>query len=503
MGGVGRTRTVGLLGAGVIGAAWAARFMLHGFDVRLFDPAPGAADAIDETLVAARRAWRRLTLAPLPPEGALTVADSVQEAVSGAQFVQESAPEREDLKRALLAQADREAAEDVIIATSTSGLLPSRLAGEMSRPERFVVGHPFNPVYLLPLVEVCGCERTSPGTIERAAALYRSIAMRPLVVRREIDGFIADRLLEALWREALWLVNDDVATAEEVDDAIRFGAGLRWASMGTFLTYRLGGGELGMRHFMAQFGPALQLPWSRLTDVPELDDVLLEKIISQSDEQAGGRSISDLERIRDDCLVAVLRGLAGEGFAAGEVIARAERELFERAGLAAASSTGRVLDDGRLALHEFLVDPGWIDYNGHMTESRYLQAFANATDGFLRTIGVLGAYLDAGRSYYTVESHLRHLGEAHAGDRLTVATRLLGYDAKRLHLFHELLRDGEPAPIATGEHMLLHVDRGAGATAPAGEEILSRLEQIARTQRELAWPESAGRRIGGPWVPAT
>src|SRR5688500_12535239 len=149
----------------------------------------------------------------------------------------------------------------------------------MEGPERFTVGHPFNPVYLLPLVELCGGERTAPETLARAAAVYRAVGMRPLVLRREVDGFVADRLLEALWREALWLVADDVATVEEVDDAVRFGAGLRWAVMGTFLTYRIAGGEAGMRHFLAQFGPALRLPWSRLSDVPELTDELVERLV--------------------------------------------------------------------------------------------------------------------------------------------------------------------------------------------------------------------------------
>ena len=133
--------------------------------------------------------------------------------------------------------------------------------------------------------------------------------MKPLVLQHEIDGFVADRLLEALWREALWLVNDGVATVEQVDDAIRFGAGLRWASMGTMLTYRIAGGEGGMRHFMAQFGPALQWPWSKLTDVPELTDELLDRIEQQSDAQAAGADVRELERLRDDCLVGVLQGL--------------------------------------------------------------------------------------------------------------------------------------------------------------------------------------------------
>ena len=191
--------------------------------------------------------------------------------------------------------------------------------------------------------------------------------------------------------------------------------------------------------------------------------------------------------------MAVLRGLAGAGYGAGEVLALTERELYERAG----ARDGRApLPDGRLALHEVLVAPAWIDYNGHMTEHRYLQVLADTTDAFLRRIGILGPYIDTGRSYYTVESHIRHLGEAHAGDRLVVATRLLGHDAKRLHLFHELLAPGDlDAPIATGEHMLLHVDRTAGRTVPADPAVLAALEEIAESQRELAWPQAAGSRI--------
>ncbi|HET8979491.1 MAG TPA: carnitine 3-dehydrogenase [Solirubrobacteraceae bacterium] len=499
---VSEPRTVGLLGAGVIGGGWAARFMLAGIDVRLYDPSPAAAEAVGQTIERARRAWRKLTLAPLPPEGRLEVVGSVADAVEGVDLVQESAPEREDLKIELLGEATRAAPRDAIIATSTSGLLPSRLAARMTHPERFVVGHPFNPVYLLPLVEICGSDRTAPETIERAAYLYRWVGMRPLIVRREIDGFIADRLLEALWREALWLVADDVATVEEVDDAIRFGAGLRWAAMGTFLTYRLAGGAAGMRHFMAQFGPALQLPWTRLTDVPELDDALLDKLVEQSDAQAQGLSVAELEELRDDCLIAVLRGLAGTGFAAGEVLARTERELYERA---ADDNRLAPLDDGRLRLHEVHVEPDWIDYNGHMTESRYLQVLADATDAFLRRIGILGPYIDSGRSYYTVETHIRHLGEARAGDRLVVATRLLGHDPKRLHLFHELMRADDHTVIATGEHMLLHVDRSAGKTVPAGAEILAELDDIFQLHRDLPWPEGSGNQIRPtqpPGVPA-
>src|SRR5919198_4815042 len=275
----GQVRTVGLLGGGVIGGGWAARLLLNGIDVRLFDPDPEAPRKVDEMLANARRAYRKLTMATLPAEGTLTFAPTAAEAVEGVDFVQENAPERIELKRELLRAASRMAGPEVVFCSSTSGLLPSRLQAEMSHPERFAVGHPFNPVYLLPLVELCGGALTAPETIERAAAVYCSIGMHPLVLRKEIDGFVADRLLEALWREALWLVADDIATVAEVDDAIRFGAGLRWSFMGTFLTYRIAGGEGGMRQFLGQFGPALGWPWTKLTDVPELTDELVEKVV--------------------------------------------------------------------------------------------------------------------------------------------------------------------------------------------------------------------------------
>ena len=285
----------------------------------------------------------------------------------------------------------------------------------MTRPERLVVGHPFNPVYLLPLVEVCPGKATSAAAVTRAADIYRSLGMKPLVLQHEIDGFIADRLLEALWREALWLVNDGVATVEQVDDAIRYGAGLRWASMGTMLTYRIAGGEGGMRHFMAQFGPTLQWPWSKLTDVPELTDDLLDRIEKQSDEQAGGADVRELERLRDDCLVSVLQALRTRDIGAGAVLARHEESL-------AAVAIPRVFRDDDdlsqpLALHTAQVLPEWVDYNGHAHESSYLRVFGDASDALYAYLGIDDAYL-AGGSYFTVETHLSHLREALLDDQL-------------------------------------------------------------------------------------
>jgi carnitine 3-dehydrogenase len=489
----GRPRAVALLGGGVIGGGWAARFLRNGIDVRVYDPDPRAAAKVAAVLENSRRAWDRLTLAPLPAEGRLEIVTAVEEAVDGADFVQENAPEREPLKRGLLARADRAAAADAVFCSSTSGLRPSLLQADMDRPGRFAIGHPFNPVYLLPLVEVCGGERTDPETLERAAAVYRSVGMEPLVLRAEIDGFIADRLMEAMWREALWLVADDVATASEIDDAVRLGAGLRWSFMGSFLTYRAAGGDEGMRHFVEQFGPALQWPWTKLTDVPELTDELVEKLVAQSDAQAAGRSVRELERLRDDCLVSVLQALRANRYGAGAVLERHERQLFAAAGAPAQAA----LDTSRpLALHEATVAPEWVDYNGHAHESRYLQVFGDTTDALLAALGVDAAYLQEVGSYFTVETHLSHLREASAGDRLRTATHVLGCDEKRLHIFHSLWRGDEL--VATAEQMMLHVSAGTGRAGPAGDAVLGRAREIAAAHAALPRPERAGRSIGLP-----
>jgi carnitine 3-dehydrogenase len=489
-----RPQTVGLLGGGVIGGGWAARFMLNGIDVRLYDPDPEAERKVDEVLDNARRAFARLTLAPLPPEGSLTHVASPEAAVAGVDFVQESVPEREELKRELLGAASRAARADVVFASSTSGLLPSRLQQGMDTPERLVIGHPFNPVYLLPLVEVCGGERTAPESAQRAAAVYRALGMHPLVLRKELDAFVADRLLEALWREALWLVHDDVATVAEVDDAIRYGAGLRWAFMGTFMTYRIAGGEQGMRHFLAQFGPTLRLPWTKLTDVPELSDGLLDKVVAQSEQQAAGRSIRELERLRDDCLVAVLQGLRPHRFGAGAVLGDYERTLFGAAG-AAAMRDGDDLSQP-LRLHEARILAEWVDYNGHAHESRYLGVFGDASDKLYRYLGIDDVYLAQAGSYFTVETHLSHLREATAGERVVVATQLLGHDAKRLHVFHTLHRVDDDEPLATAEQMMLHVETAARRAGPARADVLDRVERIANAHAVLPRPERAGRAIG-------
>jgi carnitine 3-dehydrogenase len=482
-------KTVGLLGGGVIGGGWAARFVLNGYDVKIYDVDPQAKRKIGEVMANARRAYAKLTLAPLPHEGTITFVDTPEDAVTGVDFVQESAPERVELKQELLARASRVAPAHVVFGSSTSGILPSQLQRDMTFPERLVVGHPFNPVYLLPLVEICGGDKTSLDARERAREVYESIGMRPLMLQKEIDGFVADRLMEAMWREALWLINDGVATAEEIDDAIRFGAGLRWSFMGTFLVYRIAGGEAGMRHFMAQFGPTLKWPWTKLMNVPELDDVLLEKIVSQSDEQAGSRTIRELEMLRDDCLVAVMQGLKHVGFGAGETLAAYERKLFSGATVAPTNI------ENPIEVQRRRITADWADYNGHTNDSRYMQLSSEALDVFFRSIGFSNDYLATGRSLYTLESHIRYINESKVGDEIVVTAQVIALDEKKVHM-HSVMSQTDGTIVATGEHIYLHVDTKLKKSCPIGTELLVLLEPIAKAHANLSRPEGVGRFVG-------
>lgn len=487
-------RRVGLLGGGVIGGGWAARFLLNGVDVVMYDPDPDAPRKVGEVVAGARRAYAKLTMAPMPAEGSLNFVATPGDAVAGVDFVQESAPERLDLKRSILGAASAAAHPSVVFGSSTSGLLPTQIQDGMTHPQRLVVGHPFNPVYMLPLVEICGGDATSQAAKDRAAEVYTAVGMRPLVLDKEIDGFVADRLLEAVWREALWLVNDGIATAEQIDDAIRFGAGLRWSFMGTFLTYRIAGGEAGMRHFMAQFGPTLQWPWTKLTDVPELTDELLDRIVAQSDEQARDAGFRELEVLRDDCLVAVIQGLRSVGYGAGEVLAGYEKALFARAHVPT-DEPDRSLP---LLTHETRIPADWVDYNGHTNDSRYAQLSCDAADAFLRRIGMDAEYLRGGHSYFTAESHLSYIAQSGAGDAVYVTSQVLGHDSKRIHLFNRMHRADDDALIATGEHMYLHVDTTTNRTVPAQQYILDRIAAIAGPHAELDRPVQAGRYVGAP-----
>ena len=328
------------IGGGVIGAGWVARLLLNGVDVSIYDPDPEASRKLAEVMKGARRAYRQMLPDGLPKEGSLTFANTVAEAVADADLIQESVPERLDLKHEVLAEIDMHAPANAIVGSSTSGIKPSDMQVAMKKhPERLVVAHPFNPVYLLPIVEIVGGEQTFPEAIEVAREIYGSIGMKPVVIRKEIEAFVGDRLLEAMWREALWLIRDGICTVEELDDIMRYGFGLRWAQMGMFQVYRIAGGEAGMRHFMAQFGPCLSWPWTKLMDVPEFNDDLVDLIAGQSDEQSGQWSIRDLEKIRDDNLVAIMDALSkqdrGKGWGAGAL----HKDYVKKLGKLAAKKT--------------------------------------------------------------------------------------------------------------------------------------------------------------------
>jgi carnitine 3-dehydrogenase len=298
-------KKLAVVGTGVIGNGWIARFLSQGYEVVAFDPAEGAEERSRKAVAHAWPSLEKLGFADGASPERLTFVKSIGEAVADADLIQENVPEREDLKKNVLANIDQFANPKAIICSSTSGIMPSVLQEGLQHPERFIVAHPFNPVYILPLVELVGGHSTYANVIERASEFYQSIQMKPLVIRKEIEGHLADRLMEALWREALHLVNDGIATTEEVDAAITYGAGLRWAQMGPFLTFHLAGGEKGMRHMLEQFGPALKLPWTKL-EAPELTDELKEKVINGCEQHAGDTSIAELEHKRNEFLVKLL-----------------------------------------------------------------------------------------------------------------------------------------------------------------------------------------------------
>ncbi|MCC5972758.1 MAG: carnitine 3-dehydrogenase [Rubellimicrobium sp.] len=472
-----------LIGGGVIGGGWAARFLLNGWDVAVFDPDPEAPRKVAEVLANARASLPQLSDGPMPGEGSLSFAARISDACTGADYVQESVGERLDLKHRVLAEI-QSAAPGVPIGSSTSGFKPSQLQEGAADPSTILVTHPFNPVYLLPLIEVVPSPATAPEIVARVKDTLTTLGLFPLHVRKEIDAHIADRFLEAVWREALWLVKDGIATTEEIDEAIRMGFGLRWGQMGLFETYRIAGGEAGMRHFLEQFGPCLTWPWTKLMDVPEFNDELVELIAGQSDAQSGHHSIRDLERIRDQNLVGFLRALKDRDWGAGRVL-----NAWDTARREEAMPGAEPLEMVRLT-----VLPGWIDYNGHMTESRYLFASSETTDAFLRHIGAGLDYVAGGHSYYTAETHILHKGEAKVGDQITGRLQVLAADEKRLHVFVTLAR-GEDV-VATLEQMLLHVDMGAGRTCPAAPEVLERLMPIATAHAALPRPDGAGRFVG-------
>jgi len=305
------TKRISVIGSGTIGASWAAYFLARGFEVAAYDPAPNGKDFARRFI---DNAWPTLEKLKAVQPGAdrkrLSFFKDPAAAAKGAAFVQESGPEREDLKIELFAAIDGAAPAESVIASSSSGLLISRVTAKCKHPERCVIGHPFNPPHLIPLVEVVGGGKTSPDAVTKAMNFYREIGKHPIHIKKEVRGHAANRLQAALWREAIHLVTEGVVSVADADAAIAYGPGLRWALMGPHLTFHMAGGDGGMKHFMDHLGPALQ-SWMDELGTPRLDPKTQEAIIDGVTEEVAGRSMDDLRRWRDRKLIEILR-VSGE-----------------------------------------------------------------------------------------------------------------------------------------------------------------------------------------------
>lgn len=318
-------KTVGIAGTGLIGAGWAARLLFRGFDVIAYDVSPAAEARLKAQI---KTAWPSLEalLGKPKKKGKLRFTTDLKAMAAKADFIHEAAPEREDLKIKLFRDLDAIAAPHVIIASSSSGFLPSNLQSQCRHPERVIIGHPFNPVYLLPLVETVPGARTSPEAMDRARQYFESIGMHVLRLKKEIMGYICDRLQEALWREALHILNKDIGTTGDIDDSIVYSAGMRWAFMGSFLTYHLAGGPGGMRDFIKQFDPTLELDWTDLK-FPKWNQTLEKRLVDGCEAQAGGRSVAAIEAKRNAVLVDMMKVFRKHKIGSGLVL---EREIKAR-----------------------------------------------------------------------------------------------------------------------------------------------------------------------------
>ncbi len=297
---------VGIVGSGVIGGGWALHFLAQGLDVIAFDPHPDARARMQCMLDSAWPSLEKLGLRPTASPDRLRFADCLEDAVADVDVVQESTPDVLDAKIEIFRRMDAASCTDTVLLSSTSGLSMTDMQVECAHPERTVVGHPFNPPYLIPLVEVVGGKKTDPAAVTWAAAFYEHFAKRVVKLSKELPGFIANRLQEAMWREMLHMVANDEATVQEIDDAIVYGPGLRWAIMGPGMTFHVGGGDGGMAHVLDQFGPCLKWPWTRL-EAPELTDELRRRMIDGCEAEANGQPVGELIRERDETLIEILK----------------------------------------------------------------------------------------------------------------------------------------------------------------------------------------------------
>ena len=295
-------KKVAIIGTGVIGTGWIIRCLAHNKIVYAFDKDPKLKNSLIKEI---KRTWPFVK--KLFKKNKLNLKNfyyftSLEKTLKDADFIQECATENYALKTKLMSTIGNYAKPNAIISSSSSGLLPTRIYSKCKNPQRSLIGHPFNPVYLLPAVEIVPGKKTSTKYLNQAKKFYKSISMNPILVKKELPGYLSDRLQEALWREGLHIINEGYATTEDLDRAIEDGPGLRWSLMGTFLTFHLAGGKAGMKHMLEQFGPALKLPWTKLK-APKLTKNLSSRIISGTKNQSKGKSVSMISNIRDEYLV--------------------------------------------------------------------------------------------------------------------------------------------------------------------------------------------------------
>ena len=295
-------KKIAVIGTGVIGSGWIVRFLAHNKKVIAYDKDIRLKKKIIKEI---KRTWpyvRKLFNKKKLKLKNFKYVTSIEEALKEADFVQECAPENYKVKTKLMEIIGKYSKPNAIISSSSSGLLPSRIYSKCKNPSRTIIAHPFNPVYMLPGVEIVPGKKTRKNFLKKAYKFYKSISMNPIMIKKELPGYLSDRLQEALWREALHIVNEGYASTEELDRAIEDGPGMRWSLMGTFLTFHLAGGNAGMKHMLEQFGPALKLPWTKLK-APRLSNKLSNRVIGGTKKQARGKSVTEISKIRDEYLL--------------------------------------------------------------------------------------------------------------------------------------------------------------------------------------------------------
>ena len=296
---------IAVIGTGVIGIGWIIRMLAHNKMVIAFDLNIKQKTILVKEIKRSLPFVKKLFKKKKINLKNLSFKTSLIETLKDVDFIQECATENYKLKTKLMSDIGKYSKPNTIISSSSSGLLPSIIFSKCKNPNRGIIGHPFNPVYMLPAVEIVPGKKTSKIVLKKANDFYRSISMNPISVKKELPGYLADRLQEALWREGLHIINEGYATTEDLDRAIEDGPGLRWSLMGTFLTFHLAGGKAGMKHMLEQFGPALKLPWTKLK-APNLSNRLIKRLIEGTKKQSKGKSVVTISNIRDKYLLDLL-----------------------------------------------------------------------------------------------------------------------------------------------------------------------------------------------------